>query len=105
MKKGCLFKSIFFSIIIIASIVYYINDKFDSFNSNTNINFESIKNIIKPSPEKDSLMEYIDNFIRRKKLNNNQVVLLTDAVKREVRDSIFTSEAFNKIKELIKEIK
>jgi len=117
MKKGCFVKSIIILTIIVAAMLYIIQNHLDDWVINPAKGFfsevfvsgaDEELNFIAESPEKDSLRnilkEYLkDKFSATKELSNKDIDWLIDSVKSIVKDSVISNADLNMINELIKQ--
>lgn len=114
-KKGCFLKVIIVLTIVIAAILYIVQNHLDDVVINpakkvistfiTNGVFKQLT-YIKNTPEKDSLKILLNNYLKdkitkAKSLNTSDLDWLIDSIKVAVTDSLITKEDLNKIKELI----
>jgi hypothetical protein len=115
MKKGCFIKTIIILTIIVASITYIWENKFNDFI------FKPGKKIILPlfvnefkdklayvakSPQKDSLYVMIKNYIEDTKnihdLSDENIKPLVQKINNIISDSVVTSEELNSIRDYLK---
>jgi len=115
MKKGCFLKIIIALTIIIAAILYIVQNHLDDvvINPAKKVISDFIVsgadkqlNYIKETPEKDSLrilLKYYmkDKISKSKTINTDDLDWLIDSIKVVVVDSLITIDELNKIKELI----
>lgn len=114
-KKGCFLKIIIVLTIVIAAILYIVQNHLDDVVINpakrvistfiTNGAFKQLT-YIKNTPEKDSLKILLNDYLKdkitkTKSLNTEDLDWLIDSVKVFVTDSLITKDDLNKIKELI----
>ncbi len=114
-KKGCFLKIIIALTIIIAVILYIVQNHLDDVVINPAKKVISsfmvsgaFKHLtyIKETPEKDSLKillrDYVkDKISKSKSINSDDLDWLLDSIKVVATDSLFTKDDLNKIKELI----
>lgn len=114
MKKGCFVKIIIVLTIVLAVVLFLLQNYFDDIILKPGEKF--IKGIVfnglnkemedvKESPEKDSLRVLMDNFVHRKltaheeiKVNSEELESLIDSVKTAFEDSLVTWDEIDKIK-------
>lgn len=116
MKKGCFVKIIIVLTVLIALVLFLVQNYFDEFILKPGEKlikgfvFEGInremKNV-KETPEKDSLRVLMDNFvhsrIKNKKeinINGEEMEKLVDSAKLIFADSLITADELEKIKKL-----
>jgi hypothetical protein len=113
-KKGCFLKIIIALTIVVAVILYIVQNHLDDVINpakrviSTFVTNEAFKQLtyIKDAPEKDSLKVLLNDYLKEKitktkSLNTEDLDWLIDSVKVFVTDSLITKEDLNKIKELI----
>ena len=116
MKKGCFLKSIFILTILVAAILYIIQNHLDDIvkpgkkiiKDLVMSDIEDDFAYVKSGSEKDSLKNILENYLTEKienadKISDKDIDWLIDSVKFVVRDSIITREDLNKIKNLIEQ--
>ena len=115
MKKGCFIKIIIVLTIIIAAILYILQNHLDDVVINPGKKLisdlivggiDDELNYIKETPEKDSLRfllkEYLkDKISKTKEINTSDLNSLIDSIKVIVTDTLITKNDLNRIKELI----
>ena len=112
MKKGCFLKIIIILTILIAAILYVVENHFDDFIrkpgekiikdlvfKDVNREMEYVKN----SPEKDSLKVMINSFIYNKihkehSLNTGEIEDIVDSVKEVLKDSAISPAELENLK-------
>ena len=112
MKKGCFLKIIIILTILIAAILYVVENHFDDFIrkpgekiikdlvfKDVNREMEYVKN----SPEKDSLKVMINSFIYNKihkehTLNTGKIEDIVDSVKEVLKDSAISPAELENLK-------
>jgi len=116
MKKGCFIKLIIVLTIVVAAVLYIIQNHFDEwigtpvkefFSEYFVENIDDELNFIEASPQKDSLRVLLKDYLVNKfdatqEISNKDIEWLVDSVKVIVKDSIITEEDLTKIKNLIK---
>ena len=113
-KKGCFLKIIIALTIVVAVILYIVQNHLDDVITpakrviSTFVTNEAFKQLtyIKDAPEKDSLKVLLNDYLKEKitktkSLNTEDLDWLIDSVKVFVTDSLITKNDLNKIKELI----
>ncbi len=114
-KKGCFLKIIIALTIIIAAILYVIQNHLDDVVINpakkviSDFMVSGAGNqlkFIKETPEKDSLRILLKNYVKdkiskTKSLDTDDLDWLIDSIKVVVTDSLITKEDLNKIQEII----
>ena len=114
-KKGCFLKIIIALTIVVAVILYIVQNHLDDVVINpakrvisSFVTNEAFKHLtyIKNTSEKDSLKillsDYLkDKITKTKSLNTEDLDWLVDSIKVVVTDSLITKDDLNKIKELI----
>jgi uncharacterized protein (DUF2267 family) len=116
MKKGCFLKIIIILTILIAAVLYVVENHFDDFIrkpgekiikdlvfKDVNREMEYVKN----SPEKDSLKVMINSFIYNKihkehKLNTGEIENIVDSVQEVLKDSIISAAELENLKSIFK---
>ena len=116
MRKGCFLKIIITLTILIAVVLFIVENHFDDFIrkpgekiikdlvfKDVNREMEFVKN----TPEKDSLKSLIDNFIYNKlhkehRINTEEIADLIDSVKMVLKDSVINSAEIGKLKLIFK---
>ena len=115
MKKGCFIKIIIVLTIIIAAILYILQNHLDDVVINPGKKLisdlivggiDDELNYIRETPEKDSLRfllkEYLkDKISKTKEINTSDLNSLIDSIKVIVTDTLITKNDLNRIKELI----
>jgi hypothetical protein len=114
MKKGCFIKMIIILTIFTAAVVYIIQNKFDEFVLNPGKKFlkefteEQINqelSHIKPSAEKDSLINITKDFFGNSAISKDFSPEKIDKIEEEfelvIRDSIIQPDELQKLKLLI----
>ena len=115
MKKGCFIKIIIVLTIIIAAILYILQNHLDDVVINPGKKLisdlivggiDDELNYIKETPEKDSLRfllkEYLkDKISKTKEINTGDLNWIIDSIKVIVTDTLITQNNLNRIKELI----
>ncbi len=114
-KKGCFLKIIISLTIIVAAILYIVQNHLDDVVINpakkviSNFIVSGVGNqlnYIKETPEKDSLRVLLKDYLKdkmskTKSVNTEDLDWLIDSIKVVVTDSLITKDDLNKIKELI----
>ena len=116
MKKGCFVKSIIVLTILVAAVLYIVQNHLDAILKPgkkilKNIILSDIENnlvYVKPGEEKDLLKVMLEDYLTKKiesadKISDKDFDWLTDYLKTAVKDSVIDKKELNKIKELIKE--
>jgi len=115
MKKGCFIKIIIVLTIIIAAILYILQNHLDDVVINPGKKLisdlivggiDDELNYIRETPEKDSLRfllkEYLkDKITKTKEINTGDLNWIIDSIKVIVTDTLITQNNLNRIKELI----
>ena len=115
MKKGCFIKIIIVLTIIIAAILYILQNHLDDVVINPGKKLisdlivggiDDELNYIRETPEKDSLRfllkEYLkDKISKTKEINTGDLNWIIDSIKVIVTDTLITQNNLNRIKELI----
>ena len=115
MKKGCFIKIIIVLTIIIAAILYILQNHLDDVVINPGKKLisdlivggiDDELNYIRETPEKDSLRfllkEYLkDKISKTKEINTGDLNWIIDSIKVVVTDTLITQNNLNRIKELI----
>jgi len=115
MKKGCFIKIIIVLTIIIAAILYILQNHLDDVVINPGKKLisdlivggiDDELNCIRETPEKDSLRfllkEYLkDKISKTKEINTGDLNWIIDSIKVIVTDTLITQNNLNRIKELI----
>ena len=114
-KKGCFLRIIIGLTIVVAVVLYIVQNHLDDVVINpakkvissfiTNGAFKHLT-YIKDTPEKDSLKILLKDYLtekitKTKSLNDEDLDWLIDSIKVIVTDSLITKDDLNKIKELI----
>jgi hypothetical protein len=115
-KKGCFVKIIIVLTVLVAVILFLLQNYFDDLVLKpgekfiTGLMFDGLKREmehVKETPEKDSLIALMDNFVHHKFKNKEQINLngekiedLVDSVKTAFEDSVISREEIEKITEL-----
>lgn len=116
MKKGCFIKTIIALTIIVAAILYILQNHLDDLIINPGKKLisdlivsgvDNELNYIKETPEKDSLRFLLKDYLKNKitetrEISDEDVDWLIDSVKVFITDSIITKNDLLKIQELIK---
>ncbi len=110
MKTGCFIKSVIILTILVASILYIIQNKMDDFvlNPGKNIVHSFLQKkvdkelvFVKDSPQKDSLKIMIDSYLKNlKKLSefsDDSIKSIIDSVKISIVDSTITENELKKL--------
>lgn len=114
MKKGCFIKSVIILTILVAAILYIVENKFDDFILKPakeifipTISKEIDKDLnkIKPSRERDSLKILINNYLSDIKENSSiskdKIEDVAKSIESSLKDSVVTPTELNKIKKLM----
>jgi hypothetical protein len=114
MKKGCFIKAIIILTIIVASITYILQNKFNDFIFTPGKKiilplfvkeFKSKLTYVKDSPQKDSLYIMIKNYIEKSKdihdLSDENLKPLVTKFSGIIADSIVTTSELNSIRNYI----
>ena len=114
MKKGCFIKAIIILTIIVASITYILQNKFNDFIFKPGkkiilplfVNeFKSKLNSVKESPQKDSLYVLIKNYIEDAKnmhdLSDENLKPLVVRFGNIIADSVVTTSELNSIRDYL----
>ena len=115
MKKGCFIKIIIVLTIIIAAILYILQNHLDDVVINPGKKLisdlivggiDDELNYIRETPEKDSLRfllkEYLkDKISKTKEINTGDLNWIIDSIKVIVTDTLITQNDLNRIKEII----
>ena len=115
MKKGCFIKGIIFLTIIVASITYIVQNKFNDFIFTPGkkiilpifVNdFKKNLNYVKDSPQKDSLNLLIKNYLEGAKnikdLSDSSLKPLVREIYNITSDSVISSSELKNIKDFIR---
>ena len=115
MKKGCFIKGIIFLTIIVASITYIVQNKFNDFIFNPGkkiilplfVNdFKKNLKYVKGSPQKDSLSLMIKNYLdgakNIKELSDSSLKPLVREIYNVTADSVISSSELKNIKDFIR---
>jgi len=115
MKKGCFIKGIIFLTIVVASITYIVQNKFNDFIFKPGkkiilpifVNdFKKNLNYVKDSPQKDSLdlmiEDYLDDAKNIKDLSDSSLKPLVREIYNITSDSVISSSELKNIKDFIK---
>jgi hypothetical protein len=116
MKKGCFLKIIIALTILVAAILYIVENKFDDLILKPGVNV--IKNVVndnldqelirvKNTPEKDSLKviinDFLDNGVKKiHKVSDKMVEEMVDSIKYAVSDSVINKSELKNIKKMLK---
>ncbi len=116
MKPGCFLKTIVFTTIVLAVIFYLFINKYDDYIAKPARKFiigmitSDIKEkveTIKGSPERDSLLSYIDyageRLLELKVINENAFSPVADSLRTYIKDNTIVPEELNKLKSLFEE--
>ena len=115
MKKGCFIKGIIFLTIIVASITYIVQNKFNDFIFNPGkkiilpifVNdFKKNLYYVKDSPQKDSLDLLLKNYLEKakniKELSDSSLKPLVREIYNVTADSVISSSELKNIKDFIR---
>jgi len=116
MKKGCFLKIIIILTILIAAVLYVVENHFDDFIRNPgekiikDLVFKDVNRemeYVKNSPEKDSLKVMINSFIYNKihkehKLNTGEIENIVDSVQEVLKDSTISAAELENLKSIFK---
>ena len=115
MKKGCFIKGIIFLTIIVASITYIVQNKFNDFIFKPGkkiilpifVNdFKKNLNYVKDTPQKDSLNLLLKNYLKEakniKELSDSSLKPLVREIYSITSDSIISSAELKNIRDFIK---
>jgi hypothetical protein len=117
MKKGCFIKVIIVLTIVVAALLYIVQNHLDDLIINPAKEFfselfvsgtDEELSFIAESAEKDSLRMLLKYYLKEKftatqELSNKDIEWLIDSVKAVVMDSVITPDDLNKIKNLIEQ--
>lgn len=116
MKTGCFLKTIVFTTIVLAVIFYLFINKYEDYVAKPVRKFiigmitSDIKDkveTINSSPEKDSLLSYIDyageRLLELKVINENTFAPIADSLRTYIKDNVIVPEELNKLKSLFEE--
>lgn len=117
MKKGCFIKVIIILTILVAAVLYIVQNHLDDWVINPAKEFfseifvsevDDELNFISESAGKDSLRTLLKNYLQSKfmatkEISNKDIDWLIDSVKVVVKDSIISMDDLNKIKNLIEQ--
>ncbi len=114
MKRGCFIKSVIILTIIVAAILYIIENKFNDFILTPAkhifipaLSKEIDKDIerIKPSVERDSLKiiirDYINEINKKTSLSKDSIENVINSIKSTLEDSVVTSQELNNLKKIM----
>ena len=114
MKKGCFIKGIIILTIVVASVTYIIQNKFNDFIFKPSRkfiapmfvkNFDENLKIIKNGPEKDSLKSLVNMYIEEanniKDLSGDSLKSFFGFINYVTADSVVTSKELEKVKDFI----
>ncbi len=116
MKKGCFLKVIIILTILIAAVLYIVENHFNDFilkpgeNIIKDLVFKDVNKKmehIKNSPEKDSLKVLINSFVFHKlhkgnKLSSEEIEDLIDSIETTLNDSVISAAELNNLKIIFK---
>lgn len=114
MKKGCFVKTIVILTIVVAAVLYIVENKFDDFVIKPGkkiltplIEKELNKktNELKYSPEKDSTIALIQDYFNNVKIKDitsgDKIDSIKDSIKKYFKDSLISKDEFKNLKKLL----
>ncbi len=111
MKKGCFVQIIIVLTIVIAAVLYIVNNKFNEFifNPSKGLLISQVTkdlNYVKDSPEKDSLRilisDYIKNLKSIKNISDGSVGKFVDSLKAALRDSVIDKREYKNLSKILR---
>ncbi len=114
MKKGCFVKTIVILTIVVAAVLYIVENKLDDFVIKPGKKFlapliekelNKKTNSLKYSPEKDSTVALIQNYFKNVKIKDipseGKIDSIKDSIEKMFKDSLISKEEFKSLKKLL----